>query len=88
MPIRVSRSYLWPPPRVGSARARSLTAPAARRKGTTSHGVQATAKVTQPKLIVNSTALGAAYFGWRHVIGQVLLNLEPNRRLVSANASD
>ena len=28
------------------------------------------------------------YFGWRHVIGQVLFNLEPNRRLVSANASD
>jgi hypothetical protein len=39
-------------------------------------------------LIVDSMALRAAHFGWRHVIGQVLLNLEPNRRLVSANASD
>ena len=29
-----------------------------------------------------------ANFGWRHAIGQVLFNLEPNRRLVSANASD
>jgi hypothetical protein len=39
-------------------------------------------------LIVNSTALRAGYFGWRHVIGQALFNLEPNRRLVSANAGD
>jgi hypothetical protein len=37
---------------------------------------------------VNSTALRAAYFGWRHVIGQVLFNPEENRRLVSANACD
>jgi hypothetical protein len=37
---------------------------------------------------VNSTALRAAYFGWRHVIGEVLFNIEENRRVVSAPAND
>jgi hypothetical protein len=29
-----------------------------------------------------------ANFGWRHVIGQVLFNIEENRRVVSAPAND
>lgn len=33
-------------------------------------------------------ALRAAYFGWRRVIGQVLFNVEENRRVVSAPAND
>ena len=40
---------------------------------------------------MNSTALRATYFGWQHVLGQVLVLLngnEPNRRVVSAPASD
>ena len=43
---------------------------------------------SRTKLIVKSTALHAAYFGWQHVIGQVLFNIEENRRVVSAPAND
>jgi len=47
-----------------------------------------TADVVGPTAYFFGTSVSLrANFGWRHVIGQVL-SLEPNRRLVSANASD
>jgi hypothetical protein len=87
-------------PRPREAHRRGCRHQSARRRPTTGHvGAEHTGAPRWPVvavyelhdvywLIVNSTALRAGYFGWRHVIGQVLFNLEPNRRLVSANAGD
>jgi hypothetical protein len=48
-----------------------------------------TADVVGPTAYFFGTSVSLrANFSWRHVIGQVLLNIEENRRVVSAPAND
>src|ERR1700722_15982055 len=54
----------------------------------TPSGAVGMASRTGQPAIVNSTPLRAAYFAWRRVIGQVLFDIEENRRVVSAPAND